>query len=74
MLKEYFLGLLMLGFPLGMGVAPGFEPDVWWGPRNLEMAFYNIPINLSFVKYAQRIVSGVADAGVPPGDEDGSCT
>ena len=57
-----------------MGMAPGLEPDVWWGPRNLEMAFYNIPINLSSVKYAQRTVPGVADAGVLHGGEDSPVT
>ena len=38
------------------------------------MAVYGIPIDLSSVKYAQRTVPGVADAGVLHGGEDSPVT
>ena len=33
-----------------------------------------IPNNFSFIKYAEKSVPGLADVGVPHGDEDGPRT
>ena len=38
------------------------------------MTNFDMPNNISSMKYAQTSVPGLADVGVPHGDEDGSVT
>ena len=49
----------MLGFFMGMGMAPELHPDVW---------------KSFFMKYAPKTVPGISDVGVIDGDGDGPRT
>ena len=71
MLKNKFLALLMLGSPMGMGMALELHPDVWRGQKNFQMTNLTAPNNFCFMKYALKSVPGLADVGVPHGGEDG---
>ena len=63
----------MLGSPVGMGMVPDLHPDVW-GPEKIQMTNLTMPNNFSFIKYAEKSAPGLADVGVPRGDEDGPRT
>ena len=56
---------------MGMGMVPELHPDVWGVWKVFEMTNFTIPNITSFMKYALKSVPGIADVGVPHGDEDG---
>ena len=75
MLKNQFLALLMLGSPMGMGMAPEPHPDGWRGSgKNFQMTNLTMPDNFSSMEYAEKSVPGLADVEVPHGDGDGPRT
>ena len=51
----------MLGFPMGMGMAPELHPDVQ------RRSGITMPNNIYFIEYALKPVPVVADVGVPNG-------
>ena len=55
-------------------MAPGHHPDVWRGQEKVQMTNFIMPNNSCSMKYALESVSGLADVGVPHGDEDGPAT
>ena len=61
----------MLGSSMGMGLAPGLQPDVWGVRKKFQMSNFTMPSNSCSVKYALRPVPGLADVGVPHGGKDG---
>ena len=70
MLKNHSLALLMLGFPMGMGMAPELHPDGW---RGFGKSFKPLILQC-LMKYAEKSVPGFADVGFPHGDGDGPRT
>ena len=63
--------LLMFGCPMGMGMAPERErclEGVW---KKFQMTHFDMPNNVSSMKYALKSVPGLADVGVPHGVGDG---
>ena len=52
---------------MGMGMAPELHPDV---RKFFQMTNLTAPNNFSFMKCALKSVPGLADVGVPHGDED----
>ena len=64
----------MLGFPMGMGMAPELNPDVQGVWKKFQMTNLTMPNNFSFMKYALKLISGLADVGVPHGVEDAPIT
>ena len=62
----------MLGFPMGLRMAPELHPDVWGGSGKMfEMTNFYMPKYVSSMKYALKSVPVLADVGVPHGDGDG---
>ena len=58
----------MLGCPMGMGMAPQLHPDVWSGVwKKFQKTNFDMPNNVSSMKYALKSVPGLADVGVPHG-------
>ena len=56
-------------------MAPELHPDAWRGSgKKFQMTNFDKLINVSFMKYALTSVPGLADVGVPHGDEDYSVT
>ena len=49
----------------------GFKlyPDVWRVRKNFQQTNFTMPTNMSSMKYALKSVPGLADIGVPHGDE-----
>ena len=64
----------MLGFPMGMGMAPELHPEGWRGQENFHMTNFTMPNNISSMKYALKLVPVLADIGVLHGDGDGPRT
>ena len=66
------LGLADVGVPNGDGDGPRTPPRcverVW---KKFQMTNFNMPNNVSSMKYALKSVPGLADVGVPHGVEDG---
>ena len=56
---------------MGMGMATELHPDVWRGKEKVSMTSFDIPNNVSSMKFALKSVPGFADVGVPHGDGDG---
>ena len=54
-----------------MGMVPELHPDVQGVQKKFQMTNFNIPNNISSMKYALKSVPGLADAGVLHGDGDG---
>ena len=53
-------------------MAPELHPDVWGGVwKKVQTTNFYMPNNVSSMKYALKSVPGLADVGVPHGDEDG---
>ena len=42
--------------------------------KKLQMPYFIMPNNIFLIKYALKLVPGVADVGVPHGGEDGPVT
>ena len=65
-------GLADVGAPHGDGDGPRTPPRcverVW---KKFQMTNFTMPNNFCFMKYALKSVPGLADVGVPHGDEDG---
>ena len=74
MLLNQSLALLMLGSPMGLGMAPELHPDDWGVRKKFKMTNFTMPNNTSSMKYALKSVPGIADVGVPHGDGDGPRT
>ena len=55
-------------------MAPGPHPDVWGVRKKFQMTNFIMPNNIAIMRYALKSVPGLADVGVPHGDEDGSVT
>ena len=56
-------------------MAPELHPDVWKGVwNNFQMTNFNMPNNVSSMKYALKSVPVLADVWVPHGVEDGPRT
>ena len=68
-------GLADVGVPHGDGDGPRTPPrwleGVW---KQFPMTTLTMPNNFSFMKYAEKLVPGFADVGVPLGDGDGPRT
>ena len=68
-------GLVDVGVPNGDGDGPRTPPrwleGVW---KQFQMTDLTMPINFSFMKYAEKSVPGLADVEVPHGDVDGPRT
>ena len=65
----------MLGFHMGMGMAPELQPDVWGGSgKSFKMTNFYMPNNVSSMKHALKSAPGLADVGLPHGVEDGPRT
>ena len=61
----------MLGSPMGMGMVPELHPDVQGVRKKFQMTNFIMPNNTSSMIHALKSVPGLADVGVPHGDEDG---
>ena len=67
--------MLMLEYLRGMGMALKHQPDVWGrSGKKLQITNFYRPNNVSFMTHALKSVPGLADVGVPHGDEDGPRT
>ena len=66
----------MLGFPMGMRMALELHPDFWRGLEKIsnDLINFDMPSNVSCMKYALKSIPGLADVGVPHGDGDGPRT
>ena len=69
-------GLADVGVPHGDGDGPRTPPrciegGVW---KKFQMTNFNMPNNISSIKYALKSVPCLADVGVPHGDGDGPRT
>ena len=64
MLQNQFLALLMLGFPMGMGMAPGSGSKIhlWWSTL--------ISVKNWGVGWLKGCLHGLGDVGDPHGDGD----
>ena len=75
MLKNQSLALIMIGVPHGDWNDPRTLPrcmeGVW---KKFQMTNFNMPNNVSSMKYALKSVPGLADVGVLHGDGDGPRT
>ena len=49
--KNQSLALLMLGFPMGMGMVPVLHPDVHGVRKKFQMTNFIMANNISFIKY-----------------------
>ena len=58
----------MFGSPKEMEMAPELTPDVWRGQEKFQMTNFDMPNNVSFMKYALKSVPSLTDVGVPIGD------
>ena len=56
---------------MGMGMVPENHPDAQGVRKEFQMTNFTMPNNISSMKYALKSVPGLADVGVPHGDEDG---
>ena len=54
----------MLGSPMGLGMASKLHPDVLRGQGKIEMTNITMPNNSCSMKYALKLVPGLADVGV----------
>ena len=61
----------MLGFPMGMGMAPELHPEGWRGQEKFQMTNYTMPNNISSMKCVLTSLPGLADVGVTHGVWDG---
>ena len=65
-------GLADVGVPHGVEDGPRITPRcvgrVW---KKFQMTNFDMPNNVSSMKYALKSVPGLADVGVPHGDGDG---
>ena len=52
-------------------MVPELHPDVRGVRKKFQMTNFTMPNNICAMKYALKSVSGLADVGVPHGDEDG---
>ena len=70
-----FPGPADVGVPHGVGNGPRNQPrcmeGVW---KKCQVTNFDMPNNVSSVKYALKSVPGLADVGVPHGDGDGPRT
>ena len=65
-------GLADVGVPHGDGDGPRTPPRWLEGVcKQFQMTNLTMPNKISFMKYAPKTVSGVADVGVPHGGKDG---
>ena len=68
-------GLADVGVPHGDGHGPRTPPRcmgrVW---KKFQMTNFDMPKNVSFMKYPLKSVPGITDVGVPHGDGDGPRT
>ena len=64
----------MLGFPMGMGLALDSTQMYGDGREKFEVTNFDMPENVSSMKYALKSVPGLADVGVLNGDGAGSMT
>ena len=55
MLKNQSLALLMLGSPMGMGMAPELHPDVWSGLEKSQMTNLTVLNNFCFTLLTQSL-------------------
>ena len=55
-------------------MAPELHPDVRRGQEKFQMTNFTMTNNVSSMKYSLKSVPGLADVGVPHGDEDGPIT
>ena len=54
----------MLGFPMGMGMAPELHPDVWGrSGKKFQITYPTMLNNFCFMKHALKSVPGLADVG-----------
>ena len=74
MLSNQSLALLMSGSPMGIGMVPELQPDVQGVRKKFQMTNFTMPKNIFFMKYAVKLVPGLADVGVLHGDGDGPRT
>ena len=68
-------GLADVGVPHGDRHGPRTPPrymEGFW--KKCQMTNFIMPSNVSFMKYAEKSVPGLADVGVPHGDGDGPRT
>ena len=56
------------------GDGPRAHPRCLEGQEKYQMTNFDMPNNVSFMKYALKSVPGVADVGDPHGDGDGPRT
>ena len=59
---------------MGMGMVSELHPDVRGVLKKFQMTNFAMSNNISYMKYALESVPGLADVGVPHGDEDGPGT
>ena len=64
----------MLGFPMGLGMAPELHPDVSRVWKFFQKTYFTMLNNMSFMKHALKSVPGFADVGVPHGVGDDTRT
>ena len=65
-------GLADVGVPHGVEDGPRTTPRrVGWFWKKFQMTSFYMRNNVSFMKYALKSIPGLADVGVPHGDEDG---
>ena len=68
-------GIAAVGVLHGDGDGPRTPPRCLEGARKkFQMTNLNMPNDFSYTKYAKKSVPGLADVGVPHGDEDGPRT
>ena len=72
MLLNQFLALLMFGW--GWGWPQNFTQMSGWVWKNFQTTNFTMPNNTSFMKYALKSVTGLADVGDPHEDGDGPRT
>ena len=64
----------MMGFPMGLRMAPEPHPYVWGVWKKFQMTNFTMPNNISSMKYSPKSVPALADVGVLNGDGDGPRT
>ena len=68
-------GLADVGVPQGDEYGPRTPPRcMGWVWKKFQLTNFDIPNNVSSIKYALKSVPGIADVGVPHGVEDGPRT
>ena len=68
MLYNQSLALQMLGSSMGLGMAPELHPDAQRVRKRFQMTNLTMPNNSGSMKFALKLVPGLADVGVlrPP--------